>query len=628
MLLSKAVKISVRSNNKKYLESKGYDVSVDEVFISVEDLPKNSRFEVLVKCDFCGSEKTIKYLNYLKSVQKWGLYTCSGKCSNSKRKLTNLEKFGTEWASSNENIKNKIKSTNLDRWGVECVIHNKEIKKKITDNNIEKWGTPYPSQNEEVKLKTEITNIKKWGEKTPLLNEEIKGKIKKSLLDRWGVDNPSKNPKIVQKRVKSFNNSPKKDKIYEKLKDLFSDSEWANSVLLKTKSSNLKKWGNEYYSNTQEFKERVKDTLISKYGTTGFNSLPEFREKSEITRNSNLIKKYSKKLGDGYEIISLEGGIFTIKEGSDVFKIHLNNLRDRIYSFTEVSTIKNPLYHGNKSGYEIQIGDFVKSLGFNIILGSKKIINPQEIDIFIPDKNLAIEFNGLYWHSEIFKDRNYHIRKLESCKNLGINLISIFEDDWIYKKDIVKSIIMNKLGVIKHKIWARNCKIEEIYDVNLVREFLENNHIQGFSPSDTKLGLFHEGSLVSLMTFGHKWTTGSKKLELSRFCSKINTVVIGGADRLFKYFLQKYSPKEIVSYSDISIFSGELYQKLGFNRIGLSRPNYYWVVGGRRHHRFKFNKRSLVREGFDPEMTEVEIMYNRGYYRIWGCGQMSWEYIK
>ena len=115
MLLSKAVKISVRSNNKKYLESKGYDVSVDEVFISVEDLPKNSRFEVLVKCDFCGSEKTIKYLNYLKSVQKWGLYTCSGKCSNSKRKLTNLEKFGTEWASSNENIKNKIKSTNLDR---------------------------------------------------------------------------------------------------------------------------------------------------------------------------------------------------------------------------------------------------------------------------------------------------------------------------------------------------------------------------------------------------------------------------------------------------------------------------------------------------------------------------------
>lgn len=628
MLISKAVKISVRSNNKKYLESRGYDISDNEVEILVDDLPKNSRSLVLVRCDFCQLDKSVKYLNYFKSVEKWGFYTCNGKCSNSKRKLTNLEKFGKEWASSNEDIKKKIKSTNLDKWGVSCAIHNNEIKKKIIEGNIEKWGTPYPSQNEEVKNKTESTNLKKWGKKTPLLNEEIKFKIKKSLLDKWGVDNPSKNPQILRKRIESFNNSPRKHKIYEKLKSLFLDPEWVSSVLLKSRSSNLEKWGHEYYSNTQEFKERVKDTLISKYGTVGFNSLPEFRKKSEITRNFNLIKRYSEKLGDKYEILSLCNGIFSIREGSDVFEIHLNNLRDRIHSSTEISTIRNPLYHGNKSGYEIQISDFIESLGFETILGSKKIINPQEIDIFVPEKNLAIEFNGLYWHSEIFKDKNYHTRKWMECKNLGIDLINIFEDDWIYRKDIIKSIIMNKLGVISSKIWARNCKIDEIEDLNLVRRFLETNHIQGFSPSDTKLGLFHKGELVSLMSFGYKWTTGSKKLELSRFCSKLNTVVIGGADRLFKHFLEKYSPKEIVSYSDISIFTGEIYQRLGFSLVKISKPNYYWVVGGRRYHRFKFNKQSLVKKGFDPKMTEVEIMYSQGYYRIFGCGQMSWGYTR
>ncbi len=627
MLLSDTVEISIRPNNKKYLNNKGYDITGKKIHIRVEDLSPNSRCLVLVKCQICDQEKKIKYLNYIKSIKKGGYYSCSGKCSNSKRKSTNIDNFGHEWASSSEVIKKKVKKTNLEIWGSTCPLHSKDLVPKIRKSNMDKYGSEFPSQNTLIKLKTKKTNLEKWGHSSPLLNDQVKIKSMNSMVEKWGVDNPAKNKYLLNKRVESFNLSEKKEGIYNNLKELFKGDDFKNSVSIKRKRSTLKNWGVDHYSKTDEFKEKIRDTLIDRYGTTGFNGLDEFKSKSKITRNNNLISKYSKILGEKYEIISLNDGLFTIREGVDDFLININNLRDRIYSNTEISTIKNPLFSGSKSGYEIQISDFVKSLGCNnIILGSKSIISPLELDIYIPELKLAIEFNGLYWHSEIFKGMNYHLNKYNECKKLGINLINIFEDDWLYKQEIIKSIISNKINKIENKIWARKCQIREIDDNKIIRSFLDRNHIQGFSPSNTKVGLFYKDELVSLMTFGYKYTTGKKVLELSRFCSKINLNVVGGANRLFQYYVNKYRPDKIISYSDMSIFDGGIYRKLGFVMKQQSKPNYYWVVDGKRHHRFKFNKSKLISDGYDPNLTEVEIMYSRKYYRIFGCGQISWKY--
>jgi hypothetical protein len=281
---------------------------------------------------------------------------------------------------------------------------------------------------------------------------------------------------------------------------------------------------------------------------------------------------------------------------------------------------------------ELSVIDFIKENYNSLIIKSdRNILEGKELDIYLPDLNLAFEFNGLYWHSDLFKDKRYHQNKTKDCLDKGIQLIHIWEDDWNNKQDIVKSIILNKLGK-SEKVWARNCIIKEINDNKLVREFLSKNHIQDFIGSKIKIGLFYNGELVSLMIFGSlRKSLGTKtkegSYELLRFCNKLNMTTIGGASRLFSFFLKNFKPKEVISYSDNSRGVGELYSKLGFEFLHETCPNYYWVVNGIRKHRFNFRKDKLIREGADPNKTEVEIMNEMSYYRIFDCGSKKWKLI-
>jgi hypothetical protein len=277
---------------------------------------------------------------------------------------------------------------------------------------------------------------------------------------------------------------------------------------------------------------------------------------------------------------------------------------------------------------ELEMIEFLNSFNLSYNIKDRKILNGKEIDIYLPDKNLAIEMNGVYWHSEIYLGKKYHVDKTLKCRESGIELLHIWEDDWKYKRNIVKSIIKNKIGISGERIFARKCLIKIVNSSESI-EFLDKNHIQGSSPSQFKLGLYFGEELVSLMTFGWRWTNSKKEFELIRFCNKLNTNVIGAASKLFSHFL-KSNPdiSEIISYSDISLFSGELYGKLGFIKNRLSEPNYFWVVDGVRKHRFNFNKKRLVKLGFDPNLSESQIMHNRGYYRIYSCGQEKWIFTR
>ena len=255
------------------------------------------------------------------------------------------------------------------------------------------------------------------------------------------------------------------------------------------------------------------------------------------------------------------------------------------------------------------------------------------MDVYLPELKIAFEFNGLYWHNELNKENNYHLNKTELCEQNGIQLIHIYEDDWIYKQDIVKSMISNKLGKTSNKIFARKCEIKEISDNNLVRLFLDENHIQGFVGSKIKIGLFFNNELVSIMTFGNrrvvmgKKTTNVDEYELLRFCNKINTNVIGGASKLFKYFIKKYNPSEITTYADRSFSRGKLYEKLGFKFVSKTQPNYCYVIGRKKYYRFNFRKNILINEGFDPNKTEHEIMLERKIYRIYDSGNLKFNFV-
>lgn len=240
----------------------------------------------------------------------------------------------------------------------------------------------------------------------------------------------------------------------------------------------------------------------------------------------------------------------------------------------------------------------------------------------IYSKNNRLQYCSILKYSEIFNNTT-KIKKED-------NDIIIFSDEWKENKTIIKSRLKNLIGVSK-KIGARKCVIKEITDNSIVRKFLLENHQQGFVGSKVKIGLFYNDELVSLITFGSlRKNMGQKSkkdyYELLRFCNKLNYTVMGGASKLFKHFLKNYNPKEIISYADYRWSNGDLYRNLGFKELNKTIPNYFYIIDGQRKNRFNFRKDLLVSDGYDKNMTEIDIMHQRHYYRIWDLGSIKFNY--
>jgi len=290
----------------------------------------------------------------------------------------------------------------------------------------------------------------------------------------------------------------------------------------------------------------------------------------------------------------------------------------------------------NRSVSEIELYDFITGLGIECQHNNRKLIHPYELDIVIPSHKLAIEYCGLYWHSEINgKDKMYHLNKLKLCTDLGYKLITILEDEWMTRKDLVKSKILHILNMSPAiKISARKCRIVEI-DPSIKNDFLEKNHLQGRDISSINLGLFYGNKLVSVMTFGKNNLSKGRKVtqgswELNRFAVDIDYIVRGAASKLLTHFKLNYNWNTIYSYADRRWSNGELYKKLNFTLTHNTAPNYWYVTpnGSKRLHRFKFRKSELVKQGFDKNKTEKEIMIERNYMKLWDCGNILYTYSK
>lgn len=284
------------------------------------------------------------------------------------------------------------------------------------------------------------------------------------------------------------------------------------------------------------------------------------------------------------------------------------------------------------SKQEDEIIDFLKTLGIdNIEYSNKSILsNGQEIDIYLPDYKIGIEFDGILWHSEKYgKDKNYHINKTNECRNKDIRLIHIFDDEWNNKKDIWKSMLKNLFHKTDNTIYARKCTLG-VVDAKTAIKFLNDNHLQGSCQSSVKLGLYYKDELVSLMTFGksrHFVGNGKYQWELLRFASKINTDVIGAASKLLKYFIKTYNPENIVTFADRRWSNGNLYFKLGFNLYNVSEPNYFYLKDRKRWNRFSFRKSELIRKYNCPNnISEHEFCLSQGWYRVYDCGCLCFNW--
>jgi len=275
-----------------------------------------------------------------------------------------------------------------------------------------------------------------------------------------------------------------------------------------------------------------------------------------------------------------------------------------------------------KSKFEKEMADFLSTLNIDFEANNRQSIQPYELDFFIPSLNIGIECNGIYWHSELFKDKNYHNVKYQLCKEKGIQLIQVFENEWIHKKDIVKSIIENKMKLTSTRIFARKCKIQEINTEK--NKFLSENHIQGNDKANVSIGLFYEGKLVSAMTFCKPRFNKNYEWELSRFCNKMNTSVVGASSKLLAYFERNYIPSSIITYADKRYSNGNLYNQLNFSLSHSSSPNYFYKQGTEllSRHRFQKHKLSGLLPIFDENKTEAENMKDNNYLRIYDCGNL------
>lgn len=284
------------------------------------------------------------------------------------------------------------------------------------------------------------------------------------------------------------------------------------------------------------------------------------------------------------------------------------------------------------SKQEKEILSFIREeLGYKEASSSRKILGERnEIDIYVPSKNIGFEYDGLYWHNELNKDKNFHLNKTNKCKEKGVTLYHIFEDEWLYKSGIVKSMIENILQKTPNKIGARKCEVREI-DSKSCSEFLLNNHIQGNCLGKIRIGLFYKDELVSVMLMGHSRHfagSGKEEWELLRMCSKLHYTIMGGASKMFNYFIKKYKPKSIITFADKRWSIGNVYNKLGFSLYNESRPNYYYVIGDKRYYRYNFRKSVLIKKyGCPAEMTEKDFCFKQKWYRIYDCGCLCYKWL-
>ena len=589
MIITEKIEIKVTKSKIKYYNDLGYNVSDGDIInINPIELSKGSHIFIDVECDICHKQKTIMYQKYIKNINNGGIYCCSSKCAQIKVKNTSLKNFGTEYYMQTDEYKSRYEKTSLEKYGTKHHFQSTKIKDKIVETNNERYG---------------VDNVSK----SPIIID----KIKQTVITKYGVDNISY-LETTKNKIKENYKENREERIQQSKDGIF------------------KKHGVYSIFYVDSIKDKITKIMMERYGVSTAYMIDDNRKKAILSRLNNW--KVDKLIDINITNINLSDKLISYKcEKKHISEMNYKTYYNRNISNSIICTICNPI-NKHISGLEIQLSDFIKNnYDGEIIVNSRSIINPFELDIYLPELNLAFEFNGLYWHNELNKDNDYHKEKSDLCDKKGIQLIHIWEDDWLYKQDIVKSMILNKLRKISERVYGRQTIIKEVTDNKLIRKFLDSNHIQGFVGSQIKLGLFYNDELVSLMTFGkprknmNSVSKNNNDYEMLRFCNKLNTNVIGGASKLFKYFLKTYNPSQITTYADRSYSNGNLYKQLGFGFIHITQPNYYYVIDGIRYYRFGFRKDILIKQGYDKNKTEHQIMLERKIYRIYNAG--NYKYV-
>lgn len=475
---------------------------------------------------------------------------------------------------------------------------------KGTQTKIEKYGIPYFDTSKVKKSKLEKygsegyvnvekrrrTNMRKYG--TPWANNVEKGK--QTCLQKYGVDNVAK---LESSKVKQRATTLKHYGVEYVMQ--------SPEVIQKYKDNCLAKTGKEWYTQTQETQDLKRERLEKE--------LRDFEEKNNCTERCKLLETYKTswlKLNLPYirhkRFLFIDNNyIPQIKQCSENSKNNISLEETEVLNYCRELLPREKIIHGS--------WDLIKS----------KEGNALEIDIYIPSKKVAIEFNGIYWHS--LKDKNYHLQKTEECEKLGIRLIHIWEDLWNSKKDLYKDLIARSLGNYQKIIPTQNCKIKEIPKKEYI-SFLENNCLLFKEEASMRLGIVYNEEIVAVMGLS-KNRKNKEGYELNCFCEKKGIKIERGL-----YFLLKYlNLEKIECFLDRSFFNEKTYIEEGFKRMPCSEPSFFYHNTKKEFSRlrsFEIKKSKLFENkgDYDNNISEEDNMLNKGYLKIYDCGKINLIY--
>lgn len=512
-------------------------------------------------CLVCGTDTRFISINkgYVKVCPK-----CNKANGHKKAGMTKLA-----WSDEKKrSVRKKTEATMLERHGVVSMFQIKEVHDKAI--------------SPEARKKAVEATRKTWGEMYGVENvfqlDSVREKAKNTKIERYGIET-------------------------------FSNRE-------KAKKTKKERYGDAGYTN----REKATKTFQERYGTDNYlqvinanhkaiqyqnEKIDEFEKEHDCTLVAKLVKQF----GQGWYKAHIVEPIVESSQRTYVRNCDIPTI-EKYTSDNHVSSIN-----------ELEVLDFVKNILGDVVVetNTRKVIPPYELDIYIPKKKLAIEYNGVYYHCDDVMDKDYHITKTTLCEKLGIRLIHIFENEWHEHKDICKSLIKSALGLYEMRVYARDCKIKSVSSKD-AGEFLNTNHLQGAINSSYRLGLYYNEELVQLITIG-KSRFKDGEFELLRMCSKLDWQIIGGFSKLMKH--QPYN--EMISYVDRGKFSGTGYFSSGWEFVSYTPISYFYANAKATISRYQAQKHKLQRilRVFDPQLTEAENMKNNHWFRIYDCGNLK-----
>ena len=422
------------------------------------------------------------------------------------------------------------------------------------------------------------------------------------------------------------------------------DKECRNKL---TEKTCLSKYGTRHHLSSDEVKKTRKQNNLLKYGVEHVAQIPEVREKQ---RKSNLAA-YAKEDDNGNSII-----VEKIKQthraryGQD-FAIMCSAVKGKAVDTTRARYgVDNPFSNkeiakkarqskiekygtasgGNYGKVQRSIQDWLQALSGKAFYEAHSILDGREIDMYCEELSLGIEYCGLYWHTEDSKNprtRSYHADKFKAAQDRGIRLITIFEDEWVYRQEQVKNFLSSVLKTHSRVLYARKTEIKEISS-KAAQTFFDAYHIQGKNTLGMYFaGLFDGDELIAAMSFG-RHHRNSTQMTLDRFAVKTGIHIPGGASKLFKYLLNASQASKVISWSDNRWSQGNVYSQLGFKLDASLPPDYSYVDFSHNCRRVSKQSQRKAKTGCPTNTTEKEFAKTKDLHRIWDCGKLRWVYHK